>query len=244
MTKIIITLTIALMGLVSSAQVSGTKAASGFTGIAATNGIEVYYTQDSKASITVEANEDAEMQNVAVERKGKILKIYKKADNNSIVKVYISGPDDVNYFKASEGAVIYAANEVTSNKVVIDLSTDGQFKGNVKATSKVILNTSSGALFEGKIVTNALEGNFKNGSNAKIHGYAKKATLRCESGAACMAGKLVVDSVSAYAENKSAVAVTVTNSIIAGSDDTSSIKYYGSPITATIDADSYAMKTN
>ena len=243
MTKIFITLTMALMGLVSSAQVSEKKSISDFTGIDATDGVEVYYTQDARASITVEANDDATAQNTIVERKGKTLKIYKKSGNNTIVKVYISG-SDVSSFKASKGAVIYTTNEIAGRKVSIDLATDGQFKGNVKATSKVVLNTSSGAMFEGKITTNDLEGIFKHGSNAKIHGYAKKADLRCESGAACMAGKLIADSVSAFAENKSAVAVTVTNSIIAASDDTSSIKYYGSPITATIDADSYAMKTN
>ena len=228
--------------MASNAQTSENRNISGFTGISVTDGIQLVIQSNGIRSITIEADDSAALKNVVTERKGKTLKIYLLKEAQGMVKVIIpSGA--INNITANEYSTLFLDSELISKEVSISLASGAKFSGNIKCTSKVTLFASSEALFEGKVTTKSFEANLKNNSIATLTGYAGRANVTCASGSKFMADKFTVDYVSAHAENKSKIALTVINSIVAGSDDTSSVKYYGSPENTVFDADSYAVKT-
>ncbi|RZJ74559.1 MAG: hypothetical protein EOO45_08240 [Flavobacterium sp.] len=242
MTKIILGLFVSLLGMASNAQTSEKRDISGFTGISVADGIQVVVQSNCSKSVTIEAADSAALKNVITERQGKVLKIYLMNGAQGVVKVIISSGEVIN-FTASEKSAISLDSELVSKELSISLASGAKFSGNIKCTSKVILFASSDAMFEGKVTTKSFEGNLKNNSTASVTGYAGRADVRCASGSKFIADKFIVEYGSAHAENKSKIAFTVTNSIVAGSDDTSSVKYYGSPENTVFDTDSYAVKT-
>ena len=81
MTKLILTITSFIVGLVATAQVSENRNVSDFSKLKASQGIEVLYTVSNSNSIKVETDDNERLQMIKTEVEGETLKIFVDTDN-------------------------------------------------------------------------------------------------------------------------------------------------------------------
>lgn len=250
MTKFFITVTMALAGLFSNAQIQETRKTGAFTGIEVQNGIELIYTQGEVASVKVETDDYYKLTNIITECKGKTLKISMKEKATpetiapqayTLIKVYVT-QKDISTIKATAGASVRVPQDANLSNIAIDLEAGASFTGNINCTQKCSVTARSGSFFDGKVITNIFNGDFKGGAAIKLSGAAKTATIFSNTGAACMAGKFICDSAVVDARRTSSVTIKVIDAIKAETDTSASITYYGSPADTHLGENCYAVK--
>lgn len=251
MFKLITTLAVLLTGILANAQNTEVRKSNTATRIEVQNGIEVIFTQQDTPSLMVETDKPEKLRNVITEFNGKTLKIYLKDKDESLstahpyakLKVYV-GQKEISSFKAIAGASIKFKNDLILPEVSVTLGSGGSFQGDIKAVKRCSITTTSGSAYTGKIHTSELIGSFKSGSSIKIHGYAVASKINTTSGATFQSNKLVTDDATINAQQNSSVAISVTTSLHAKTDNSSSIVYFGDPKKIEMDENSYAIYKN
>lgn len=245
MKQFLITALIALSGVMAQAQQSRNTA--DFNKIDVQNGIELILTQGETSKVRVES---AMSHNIVTEVNGKTLKVYVKTQDVSTTdseavpaKVYVT-QKVINGLRAQAGAAITLVGQINIGGLAIDLSAGASFKGMIKCEGALQLNIRSGANFDGIVLTNFFEGNFKSGAVAKISGQANNAIIHSNTGATCLASNFIAQKATIDAKRTSSVVINVQKSIHATADTTASVTYYGSPERTMLGEDSYAFKRN
>ena len=179
-----------------------------FTVVSASEGIMVYLTQANDFNIRVEADENV-IELIATDIEDGRLRIHaEKNIGRATKKVYVSLPD-ITALKSSSGANILGENVIKSEKLSIDGSSGGVFKGEI-AVSKVEVDASSGAYLN-------------------ISGEVNSAYIDGSSGANIKAAKLVSKTCNAEASSGANVSIHVSQSLTADASSGANISYAGDP---------------
>jgi hypothetical protein len=244
MKQLVITALLALTGLGAQAQTSETRKSNDFTTLDVKNGIEVVFTQSNESSLKVEADSRNNLDNIATEFKNGTLKIYLREQANGspvqgTAKVYVASAN-VTGFKIVTGASVKVSGKLTIYELTVKLASGAAFTGEAQCT-KCIVRADSGSMFRGKINSETFDTKITGGASVKIIGNTDTAIVICNSGS-FLAGKFVIKNADVKTSNASSAFVNATESIIANTDTTSSITYYGEPAKVNLGENSYAIK--
>ena len=245
MKKLVFTTLLAIAGMGAQAQISETRKSENFNSLEVKNGIEVIFTQSNESSLKVESDNRENLEKIATEFKNGILKIYLKEPLNEkqmpgTAKIYVAS-STVTDFKALTGSSIKLNGKLAVNNLTIKLASGASFTGEAKCTDKCIVKAESGAMFRGKIITDAFETKITGGASVKVIGTTNTAIVVCNSGT-FLAGKFITKNADVKTSNASTAFVNSEESIKANTDTTSSITYYGEPMNVNLGENSYAIK--
>ena len=251
MLKIITTLTLILVGLVAKSQEIETRKVSDFSRVEVQNGIELIYTESDQLSLQVELPDNTVTGNLVTEVKGKTLKIYLTKGNDyykskGLIKVYLSNKN-VAFFKASLYSKITVTNQISTLNSTVVLNSKSVFTGNIKNEGKTKIVGERGTVFNGKIETQILKGNFKDNAKANITGMAIKANILTNDNALCNAKNFVARSLSITANGNAMVLIHSDSKIAVNVADKAKVTYTGFPeiIHLNEEAESlYKLKSN
>lgn len=230
MTKLIITLSIILTGLLCKAQVSEQIQVGNYTQIEVANGIDLFYEQnETHQDIRVEGISAEELKSIQIENSKGVLKINtaKGTKNSSRAKVFITGNSLISIVGKSKAHIIFQ-NTVNVSNLTLTLSNEATFKGSVKATDQIFLNMGSKTVFNGRIETDTFIGTFKNNSKVNLSGIAKEASIISKSKSYCNAKNFIVQNTEIQSNN-STVLITTQNKIAIDLKENAKLTYFGMP---------------
>ena len=245
MLKIITTLTIFLFGMLAKAQVTENRNVSEFSKVSVANGIELIYTEKPAPSLEIETNNEATLKNIITEVRAETLKIYLKKDvampSNEMVKVYLTA-QDVLALEAHSNAKITIMDQMNAKNLNIVLDSGASLTGNIKTLGKTKLYATNETVFNGKIETNVLQGNFQGTAKINLTGNAKKATFRTSDSALLSAKNFVANTIGLNATGKSIAKLHADNSIALHVTEQASATYTGFPEKIELNEEAHAYK--
>ncbi|WP_420572634.1 head GIN domain-containing protein [Kordia sp.] len=181
----------------------------GFTTIKASEGLDVYITQGSTASIEVEADENIISLIATDIRNGKlIIHTEKNIGRCKSKKVHVSVPK-IEKIVSTSGADVYSTEPLVVEDLEVRSNSGADVKIEVEAEN-VTCSTSSGA-------------------DIKITGTAESLTANASSGSDIHAKELAVKDCDASASSGADVTVNVSEKLIASSSSGGDVHYYGNP---------------
>jgi hypothetical protein len=184
------------------------KVTENFTVIKASEGLDVFVTQASQASIKVEADENV-INLIKTDIKNGVLKIHTDQNIGRATKsVYISLPK-ITKLTASSGADLIGKSEIKSDYLEID--------------------ASSGADIVVQIDANEVDLDASSGSDIRVSGTVKRLTADASSGSDIKAGDLIAINGKASASSGADILLYVTQNLTANASSGSDIKYIGNP---------------
>jgi hypothetical protein len=252
MTKIIISVTLFLMSLISLAQVSENRTVGRFTKLQVAQSIQVFYTISDKISVNVETDDAEKMAVIKTEVVGETLKLFidtekyaplgKKRKNKyndisfKVLKINISGPN-LNEIKASSSAKVKVQNLNKTTNISLTVSSSGKIQGNFESDNLTIEGSSSGKVageFQGKniMITSS------SSSNISLEGKAVHLKVNTSSSGECNLEQLQVLNAEISASSSSFVSVHVTKALDAEATSSANIKYAGNPAQVTKESNS------
>lgn len=245
MKQLAITALLILTGMGAQAQKSETRECTAFNALEVKNGIEVVFTQSNENFLKVESDSRDNVNDIATEVKNGVLKVYLKEPSNNkplhgTAKVYVKSTG-VTSFKAEGGSIVKIDGRLTLNDLTIKLASGAAFTGEAQCTEKCTVRAASGAMMRGNITTSIFDAKITSGASVKLIGSAKALNVICNSGS-FLAGKFTSKNADIKAINASAAFVNSQESIIANTDNSSSITYYGEPSKVNLGENSYAVK--
>ncbi|PIB28937.1 hypothetical protein BFP77_08455 [Maribacter sp. 4U21] len=177
-----------------------------FTNVSASEGIEVYITQASDFSISVEADENV-IDLIGTDIKNGKLRIHAIENiGRATKKVFVSLPN-VTGLESSSGAHLTAQNTIKSNELSIE--------------------SSSGSILTAEIDATELELDASSGANVDVSGKAKEVYVDGSSGANIRAKNLMAQECRAEASSGSNVSVHVSEALTADASSGGNISYAG-----------------
>ncbi|WP_300490615.1 head GIN domain-containing protein [Flavobacterium sp.] len=240
MIRIIIAITLSLIGFVCQAQVSENRTVADFTTIEAHSGVEIRYTQSKTTGIKVTSDTADKVQQITTEVEKGVLKIKIKSNkgtnNFEIARVEVLSPNVAN-FKLASGAKMTLENEVETANVQITLTSGTRLDGNIKSKN-VQLDINSGSAFKGAIQTTTLKASLASAGKATITGKATELKVVAKSASVFKAGDLDVKYAIVEAANASKVTVHVTEKLDASASSVAAIEYSGKPKALTTNKNS------
>ena len=137
-------------------SISEERTIGNFNKISISNGIEVYFTQDSIIHVKVEAPEN-DITSIETDVKHGVLLIKKneKTNNADTVKVFVSS-NQLRSVKASSGAYFETIGKVTGDELTLEFSSDTKANLNLSYTS-VKCKAASGSQIKFKGNTSNIE---------------------------------------------------------------------------------------
>ena len=245
MLKIITTLTIFLFGMLAKAQVTENRNVSEFSKVSVANGIELIYTEKHAPSLEIETNNEATLKNIITEVRGETLKIYLKKGvampSNEMVKVYLTA-QDVLALEAHSNAKITIMDQMNVKNISIILDSGASLTGNIKAFGKTKLYATNETVFNGKIETIVLQGNFKGNAKINLTGNAKKASFQTKDSAFLSAKNFIANTIGLNATGKSVAKLHANNNIALNVTDEAKVSYTGFPGRIELNEEAQAYK--
>lgn len=177
-----------------------------FTEIHASEGLQVYVTQDDDFSISVEADENI-IDLIGTDVKNGKLKIHAIENiGRATKKVFVSLPN-VTSLTSSSGAHLTAQNLIESNELTID--------------------SSSGSIMDVEVSVRELDIDASSGANINISGRANEVYVDGSSGANIRAKDLLAKECRADGSSGSNISVNVSESLTADASSGANISYSG-----------------
>lgn len=182
-----------------------------FTAIKATEGLDVYLTQSSNESITVEADNNLQ-ELIITEVIDGVLKIHtKESIGRCKSKKVTINFTDISSITSTSGSDVYSTNTIE--------------------TEELVLKTTSGSDMTLEIKTTVLNCKSTSGSDLKLSGTTKNLIVEATSGSDINAGNLIAESSQVKATSGSDIIVNTSKKITAKASSGGDIKYYGNPET-------------
>ncbi len=180
-----------------------------FNTIRTSEGLNVYLTQASNETITVEADENIQGL-ILTEIKDGVLKIHTKEriGKASAKKIYVS-IKDVSKITSSSGSNVYSNSSISAEYLN--------------------LQSSSGSNMNLEVNTNQLTCNASSGSNLKVSGSTLKLNANASSGSNIKAGDLIAESSQVKASSGANLTVNTSKELMANASSGAGIRYYGNP---------------
>jgi hypothetical protein len=200
------------------AQLSETRSVAAFSGIKASEGIDVYLKKGAKEELKVEVS-GAKLSDVITEVSGSYLKIHMREGRyrDRTVKVYVT------YASLGKLSASSAANI---------------FHTGILKASSLELTTSSAGNIELQVDCGELESNASSAGQVEVEGKARVARYDASSAGQIDAYDLVAEDVSAEASSAGSVKLSVTKSLEANASSGGSIRYRGNPDQSNTNASS------
>ncbi|POY37098.1 hypothetical protein C3K47_08560 [Solitalea longa] len=193
-----------------------TRSVSGYLGIQAHNGVQVYITQGAAEKVSVTGSEDG-LKRLKTEVKNGVLDIYVErtgwfwsgwSNNNEVFKVYVT-IKEVNSLIAHSGANIYTTSKIKADKLTV--------------------KTHSGSYIKLEGDSNELTCESSSGSQMELIGSTKNFSIQTSSGSNVNAFRLLTETCSAQSSSGSNVDISVSKQLTANSSSGSHINYKGNP---------------
>ena len=177
-----------------------------FTVISASEGIQVYVTQDDNFSISVEADENV-IDLIGTDINNNVLKIHAINNiGNATKKVYVSLPK-ISELKSSSGSHLITENTINSDRLTID--------------------SSSGSILNAEIIADNLDIDASSGANIQISGESGNTSIDASSGANLSGKELSTKFCDAEASSGANVSIFVSESLTADASSGGNISYSG-----------------
>ena len=177
-----------------------------FTVVSASEGIDVFVTQDDKFSINVEADENI-IDLIGTDVKNGRLRIHAIENiGRATKKVFVSLPD-VTALESSSGADLIAQNVIESERIELDASSGSDIQVELSAR-EVIADASSGA-------------------DIKVSGKTERFDADASSGSDIRARELFSKICNADASSGADISVNVSESLVADASSGADISYTG-----------------
>jgi len=177
-----------------------------FTEVYASEGIDVFVTQDSEFKITVEADENI-IDIIGTDVKDGKLKIHAIENiGRATKKVYVSLPR-ITALKSSSGADLIVQNIIESESIELD--------------------ASSGADLRVELSANQVSADASSGADIKVSGRADMLYADASSGSDIKARDLQVKRCNADASSGADISVNVSESLVADANSGADIRYTG-----------------
>lgn len=191
------------------AQETETRNVGTFTGVKATEGIDVYLKKGDKESVRVEVT-GTDPSNIITEIAGSYLKIHMKDGRYRSVdaKVYVTYVQ-LDKLSASSAGSIYSEGPLKANSMEISASSAGSIEVSIDAGSAEVSASSAG--------------------DVELKGNAKSISVDASSAGEIDAYDLEAERVEAEASTGGSVKVNVTQNLNAHASSGGSIRYRGNP---------------
>ncbi len=206
-----------------------------FTGISASSGIKVNFTQGNHQTVVVET--DPNMQKyVSTEVQNGILVISLKNTENKKINfkkllVTVEAPRLASV-KVSSGSHFTTVSRVTERDFTADISSGANLNADLNITNKTSVNISSGSSMRMDVTTNAFYLAGTSGSMATVTGNAETSTVKASSAASLNAQGLSARSVTADASSGANIKLSATQTLAAAASSGATIRYSGNPNTS------------
>ena len=182
------------------------KVTEDFTVVSASEGLDVFVTQDQDFSITVEGDENI-IDLIGTDIRDGKLKIHAIENiGRATKKVYVSLPE-ITALKSSSGADLIAQNVINTEKIELDASSGSDLRVELVA-SEVSADASSGA-------------------GIKVSGKADILYADASSGSDIRARELMTKKCDADASSGADITVNVSESLVADASSGADIRYTG-----------------
>ncbi|MBJ6367650.1 head GIN domain-containing protein [Snuella sedimenti] len=180
-----------------------------FTAIKASEGLQVYLTQNGNIGITVEADENL---------------------HDLIITEVIDGVLKI-HCKQNIGRATSKKVKVNFANISSISSTSGSsvFVTNIVKTEELTIKTSSGSNMKIEVNTSHLNCKSTSGSNLKISGKTNNLIAEANSGSTIKGKHLIATSSQVKATSGADVSVNTSEELVAKATSGGSIKYYGNP---------------
>ena len=180
-----------------------------FTAIKASEGLQVYLTQDDNVGITVEADENL---------------------HDLIITEVVDGALHI-HCKQNIGSATSKKVKVNFTNVSNISSTSGSsvFATNIVKSEELTIKTSSGSNMKIEVNTSHLNCKSTSGSSLKISGKTNKLIAEANSGSTVKGKNLIAISCQVKASSGADVSVNTSKELVAKANSGGSIKYYGNP---------------
>lgn len=239
MLRIITSLTLLAVGLFANAQVKETRTVSPFTKIEITDGVELIFTQNDNYTLRVETTDGIGLSSLKTSNDSGVLKVSCKGNGCEPVKVYVTSPVLAG-IKASKNAHFAMTNPLHSKDFSAMLTSGATFNGIVKAEGIASLKAKSNSVFNIRVESDALNGNFQSGARVNLSGKSKNVKINTGDDALCNARNFITDSVSITAGDTSHVMVSTTDAIQVIVAEFATVKYFGFPSKVSINPEAIA----
>ncbi|MEZ4808957.1 MAG: head GIN domain-containing protein [Allomuricauda sp.] len=177
-----------------------------FTVVSASEGLDVFVTQDQDYKITVEADENI-IDLIGTDIKDGKLKIHAIENiGKATKKIYVSLPR-ITALKSSSGADLIVQNVIESEKIDLD--------------------ASSGSDLNVELIAREVSADASSGADIRISGQADMLEAEASSGADIKAHELVTKKCNADASSGADITVNVSESLVADASSGADISYTG-----------------
>lgn len=193
-----------------------TRTVGSFEAISVCCGIELYISEGSSSSITVETNYEEYLPKINTEvKKGKLkisfnMKNQVNRPRDMWVKVYVSAKN-LSEISASSGAEVYSKEALKANDIKISSSSGAEVKLELNAAN--------------------LKGSASSGAGLKLTGTAASASVSASSGGNINMKEMIVRVAEASASSGSDITVYATDEIKAKASTGANVKFKGNPKT-------------
>lgn len=209
MTKYLAIILVACFSISASAQQTETRSIGSFSGVKASEAIDVYLKKGDKESIRVEVN-SGKTGDVITEVSGSYLKIHMRDGSykNTDAKVYVTYVK-LDKLSASSAGSIFAEGAIKSGDMEISASSAGTIDVTVDAES--------------------LESSSSSAADIELKGRVKRLTADASSAGEIDAYDLEAEKVEAEASSGGSIKVNVTKDLVAHASSGGGIRYRGNP---------------
>ncbi|RZJ30447.1 MAG: hypothetical protein EOO48_04950 [Flavobacterium sp.] len=233
MFKIITSLAMFFTALVTSGQVTETRNVSTFNKIEIADGVEVIFTQSPQTSLKAEASDALGLSTLLTQTDGKTLKISCNGNMCESVKVYLSAPE-ILAIKATSASKVVFTDKIDTRKLNLSLAAGSTFRGIVKSEGAVNLKGKSGSVFNIRVDSKSLSGNFQSGAKVNLSGTSGDVAIHTADDALCNARNFRTENVSVKAGGNSSVQISVKDAIAVDVAGEATVAYFGLPETAVL----------
>lgn len=180
-----------------------------FSTIKASEGLDVYLTQNETESISVEADENLQ-ELILTEIEDGVLKIHTKENIGRATskKIHISFKD-ISSIISTSGSDVYATNTITAERLN--------------------LKSSSGSDMKLDVNTSILNCDASSGSGLRVSGKTVKLYAEASSGSDIKAADLLAESSEVKASSGANITVNTSKDLTARASSGGDVKYYGNP---------------
>lgn len=221
--------------VLASAQVSENRTVSSFSKVKVSSSIDLIFTQDSKTSVKVEADNAEKLQAIVTKVSGNTLEVYvdskifksKKNRGFKTLKVWISAPS-VDSFQASSSSSVTLKNGIDVKQANVEVSSSAGFKGKINA-DEITLSVSSSGSLESTVSSKQINVEVNSSAEAILSGTAENASISASSSADFNGKGLAVKKATIEVSSSADVEITVTEYLKALATSSGSVSYYGNP---------------
>lgn len=209
MKKIVAIILLTYPALIAFAQQTETRNVGSFTGVKASEGVDVYLRKGDKEMARVEVS-GGSTEDVLTEISGSFLKVHLRSNNrrNINVKVYVTYVK-LDKLSASSAGSIYGEETIKADDMEISASSAGTVEVTIEA--------------------NTIEASSSSAADIELKGRAKRIKVDASSAGEIDAYDLVAETVEAEASSGASIKVNVIRNLTAHASSGGGIRYRGNP---------------